>query len=164
MKWAAMIVPGLLAASAAQASEGVKAEAQERLAWSMLTLLGGEAGEQPCTASGAVCAHVAGLEALRRAEPSLIRGDVRTLPTDRAPHVLAVARRLPEGNRAPFIDTILVFNTSAKAVSATVMVDRRIDVSKSLLGRCPMPSPGGVLEVKLAPYEALVCAGAVAVN
>lgn len=164
MNWAAMIALGLLAAPAAHAAEGVKSEAHEKLAWSMLTLLGGEAGEQPCTASAAICAHVASLEALRRGEPSLIRGDVRTLATDRAPHVLAVARRLPEGNRAPFVDTILIFNTSAKAISATVMIDRRIDVTKSLLGRCQMPSPGGLLEVKLAPYEALVCAGAVAVN
>ena len=164
MNRAAIIALGLLAAPAVQAAEGAKSEAQERLAWSMLTLLSGEAGEQPCAASEAVCAHVASLEALRRAEPSLIRGDVRTLATDRAPHVLAVARRLPEGNRAPFIDTILIFNTSAKVVSATVMVDPRIDVTKSLLGRCQIPSPGGVLEVTLAPYEALVCSGAVAVN
>lgn len=163
MKWAVILALGLSAVPAA-ATEKANGEAREKLAWSMLALLGGAAEELACTGPEPVCAHVARLEALRRAEPSLIRGDVRTLATDRAPQLLAVARRLPEGNRAPFIDTVIVFNTGSRPVAATVMVDRRIDVTKSLLGRCQMPSPGGLLEVKLAPYETIVCAGAVAVN
>lgn len=157
-----ILVVALLLATPATAADP---QAQEKLAWSMLILLGtGSNAGGACTASAPVCAHIASLEALRVAEPSLLRGDVRSLPTDRAPDLLAVARRLPEGNRAPFIDTILIFNTSAKPIEATVMIDPRIDVSKSLWGRCPMPSPGGQLEVRLGAYETLVCAGAVAVN
>lgn len=160
--WRTLAMALLLGAVPASAAD---VSGREKLAWSMLMLLGGEEltpGE--CAMPAPVCAHVAQLEALRRAEPSLIRGDVRILATDRAPELLAVARRLPEGNRAPFIDSIVLFNTSSKPVTATVMIDRRIDVTKSLLGLCRMPSQGGLLEVRLEAHETLVCAGAVAVN
>ncbi len=146
-------------------SAAAESSARDELAQSMLALLGGEStGAGSCSPTAAICTHQQRLEALRQAEPSLIRGDVRVLANDRAPHLLAVARRLPEGNRAPFIDTIILFNTSLKPLEATVMIDRRIDVAKSLLGRCPMPSAGGLFAVRLAPFETLVCAGAVAVN
>ncbi len=159
----ALAIALLMLAAPAVAEPG----AQEKLAWSMRALLGGD--ERPiaagdCDEAVPLCAHIGQLEALRKAEPSLICGDLRVLASDRAPQLLALARRLPEGNRAPFIDTIILFNTSAKPVSATVMIDRRIDVTKSLLGRCSMPNRGGLLKVSLQPYETMVCAGAVAVN
>lgn len=156
------VLAGLLMLPAA--ASGADLPPQEALAWSMLTLLGTEPPAAGCTQPPPVCAHIAGLQAVRMAEPSLVRGDVRALSTDRAPHLIAFARRLPEGNRAPFIDTLIIFNMGPKPVSGTVMIDRRIDVTKSLIGRCQMPSAGGILEVRLGPYETQVCAGAVAVN
>lgn len=158
-----LIAMAVLALAAVPAA--AESVARDELAQSMLALLGGEsAGAGDCTPTAAICTHQQRLEALRQAEPSLIRGDVRVLASDRAPQLLAVARRLPEGNRAPFVDTIILFNTSSKPLEANVMIDRRIDVAKSLWGRCPMPSAGGVFTVRLAPFETLVCAGAVAVN
>lgn len=160
--WKAVALALSLSAAPA-AAEGMAGP--ESLAWSMRALLGGEAMElSDCGQSDALCAHLERLEALRTAEPSLIRGDVRMLPNSHSPQVLAVARRLPEGPRAPFLDTIIIFNGTPGPIETVVMVDPRIDVAKSLWGRCPMPSPGGVLRITLGPYETLVCAGAVAVN
>ena len=150
----------LMAAPAEAETQG-----PEKMALSMQALLGGEAGTMAdCRLSAGLCAHVEKLEALRKAEPSLIRGGFRILPNTKVPQLLAVARRLPEGNRAPFVETIILFNNSSRPVAATVMVDAKIDVTKSLLGCCAMPSPGGLLEVVLQPFETQVCAGAVAVN
>jgi glycosidase len=109
--------------------------------------------------------HVAALAKLRQSEPSLRRGAQRVLAADtEGPGLFAVARRLPEGNRAPFIDTIIAFNTSSKPLKANVMIDPRIEVTKSLLGTCPMPSAPGTLTVEIEPFGTLVCAGAVAVR
>ncbi|WP_199554121.1 alpha-amylase family glycosyl hydrolase [Sandaracinobacteroides hominis] len=108
--------------------------------------------------------HIAALAKLRAAEPSLRRGGQRLLQADEAPGLFAVARRLPEGNRAPFIETIVAFNTSAKPLKANLMIDARIDVTKSLWGRCAMPSAPGTMPVEIEPFGVLVCAGAVAVQ
>ena len=160
--WKAIAAALSLAAAPAAAAD---LTGPESLAWSMRALLGGEAlAMADCVLGAPICAYLERLEALRKAEPSLIRGDVRVLPNSHAPQVLAVARRLPEGPRAPFLDTIIVFNSTSHPIDTVVMVDPRIDVAKSLWGRCDMPSPGGVLPLKLQPYETLVCAGAVAVN
>lgn len=156
----AALIGALMLAASASASD---IQQRERLAWSMLTLLSQETPLADCSQTAPVCAHLAQIDAVRKAEPALVRGDLRNLPTDRAPHLLAFARRLPEGNRAPFIDTIIIFNMAPKPMNGTVMIDRRIDVTKSLIGRCQMPSVGGLLEVQLGAYETLICAGAVAV-
>jgi glycosidase len=109
-------------------------------------------------------AHIGDLARLRAAEPALRRGLQRVLNADEAPGLFAVARRLPEGNRAPFLESVLVFNTSDKPLKANVEIDSRIDVMKSLRGRCAMPSAPGRFPVELAPFETLVCVGAVAVR
>jgi neopullulanase len=57
-----------------------------------------------------------------------------------------------------------MFNTSAQPLKANVMIDPRIDVTKSLLGTCPMPAAPGTLSVEIEPFGTLVCAGAVAVQ
>lgn len=109
--------------------------------------------------------HIAALAALRQAEPSLRRGGQTVLEADtKAPGVFAVARRLPEGNRAPFIDTIVVFNTSSSPLKANVRIDPRIEVTKSLMGNCAQPAAPGTLSVEIEPFGTLVCAGAVAVR
>jgi glycosidase len=109
--------------------------------------------------------HIAELAELRTAEPSLRRGLQTVLEADtNGPGLFAVARRLPEGNRAPFIDTLVMFNSSAKPLRANVRIDPRIEVTKSLLGTCPMPAAPGTLSVEIEPFGTLVCAGAVAVR
>ncbi len=110
-------------------------------------------------------AHIAMLAKLRQSDPALQRGEQRILEaaTD-APGLFAVARRLPEGNRAPFLDTIVIFNSSAHPLKANVMIDPRIDVTRSLFGSCPMPAAPGTLSIQIEPFETLVCAGAVAVR
>jgi glycosidase len=108
--------------------------------------------------------HIAALAKLRAAEPSLARGLQRVLAADEAPGLFAVARRLPEGNRAPFLDTLVIFNSSAKRLKANVRIDPRIDVIKPLYGACGQPDAPGRLPVELAPFETMVCAGAVAVR
>ncbi len=108
--------------------------------------------------------HIADLAKLRADEPALRRGRQRVLNADEKPGLFAVARRLPEGNRAPFIDTIIVFNTSAQPLRANVEIDPRIDITKSLMGRCAQPTAPGTLPVEIEPFGTLVCAGAVAVR
>lgn len=108
--------------------------------------------------------HIAALAKLRAAEPSLRGGVQRVLKADEEPGLFAVARRLPDGSRAPFIDTIVAFNTSAKPLKANVMIDPRIDVTKSLWGNCAQPSAPGTLPVEIEPFGTLVCAGAAAVQ
>jgi len=108
--------------------------------------------------------HIADLAKLRAAEPALRQGRQRVLNADEKPGLFAVARRLPDGNRAPFIDTIIVFNTSARPIRANVEIDPRIDITKSLMGRCAQPSAPGTLPVEIEPFGTLVCAGAVAVQ
>jgi glycosidase len=110
-------------------------------------------------------AHIAALAKLRAAEPSLRRGVQRVLAAEtEGPGLFAAARALPEGNRAPFLETVIVFNTSDKPLKANVMIDPRVDVTKSLLGQCAMPSAPGTLPVQVEPFGTLVCAGAVAVR
>jgi len=109
-------------------------------------------------------AHIAMLAKLRAAHPELARGRQRVLNADEQPGLFAVARRLVDGNRAPFIDTIIIFNTSGKPLEANVEIDGRIDVTKSLLGTCAQPSAPGSLPVRLPAFGTLVCAGAVAVQ
>ncbi|TPE59134.1 alpha-amylase, partial [Sandaracinobacter neustonicus] len=108
--------------------------------------------------------HIAALAKLRAIEPSLRGGVQRVLNADEEPGLFAVARRLPEGNRGPFIDTIIAFNTSSKPLKANVMIDPRIEVTKSLWGNCAQPSAPGTLPVEIEPFGTLVCAGAVAVQ
>lgn len=108
--------------------------------------------------------HIAALAKLRQSEPSLMRGEQRLLYSEEGSGLFAVARRLPEGNRAPFIDTIIAFNTSEQPLKANVTIDPRIDVTKSLWGTCGMPSAPGTLPVEIEPFGVLVCAGAVAVQ
>jgi glycosidase len=108
--------------------------------------------------------HIATLAKLRAGEPSLRGGTQRLLAADETPGLFAVARRLPDGNRAPFIDTIVVFNTSVKPIKANVMLDGRIDVTTSLYGTCAQPAAPGTLPVEIEPFGVLVCAGAVAVR
>jgi glycosidase len=109
--------------------------------------------------------HIKALARVRQSEPSLQRGEQWVLEAaTEAPGLFAVARRLAGGNRAPFIDTIVMFNTSATPLKANVMIDPRIDVTRSLLGQCPMPSAPGTLSVEIEPFGTLVCAGAVAVQ
>jgi glycosidase len=108
---------------------------------------------------------IAELAAVRAKDPALRRGVQRVIGYDLdAPGLFAVARRLPEGNRAPFIDTIIVFNTSAQTLRANVEIDPRIDVTASRLGTCAMPSAPGSLPVEIPPFGVIVCAGAVAVR
>ena len=109
--------------------------------------------------------HIAMLAKVRQSDPALRSGEQRVLEaaTD-TPGLFAVARRLPQGNRAPFVDTIVMFNTSAQPLKANVMIDPRIDVTRSLLGNCPMPAAPGTLSVEIEPFGTLVCAGAVAVQ
>lgn len=108
--------------------------------------------------------HLARLARLRADEPSLRRGRQRVLNADEEPGLFAVARRLAEGNRAPFVDTIIVFNTSSRPLRANVEIDPRIDITRSLLGQCAQPSAPGTLPVDIEPFGTLVCAGAVAVR
>ncbi len=109
--------------------------------------------------------HIATLSKLRGGEPSLSRGRERVLIAEtEGPGLFAVARRLPEGNRAPFLDTIIVFNTSGRPLKANIPIDPRIDITKSLLGLCAQPAAPGVLAVDIEPFGTLVCAGAVAVR
>jgi glycosidase len=109
--------------------------------------------------------HIAALAKLRAADPALRAGVQTVLAADtEAPGLFAAARRLPGGNRAPFIDTIVVFNSSAKPLKANVMIDPRIDVTKSLMGTCAQPSAPGTLPVEIEAFGTLVCAGAVAVR
>lgn len=109
--------------------------------------------------------HIKALAKVRQSDPALQRGEQRILEaaTD-APGLFAVARRLAHGNRAPFIDTIVMFNSSARPLMANVMIDLRIDVTKSLYGNSPMPAAPGTLSVEIEPFGTLVCAGAVAVR
>jgi glycosidase len=108
---------------------------------------------------------IAGLAAVRAKDPALRRGLQRVIAYDPdKPGLFAVARRLPGGNRAPFIDTIIVFNTSAEPLRAHVEIDPRIDVTASRLGSCAQPSAPGSLPVELPPFGVMVCAGAVAVR
>jgi neopullulanase len=112
-----------------------------------------------------IYAHIAAMAKVRQSDPALRRGEQRVLEAaTEAPGLFAVARRLPEGNRAPFLDTIVIFNTSAKPINANVMMDPRIDVTKSLVGNCPQPSAPGTLTVEIPAFGTLVCAGAVAVQ
>jgi hypothetical protein len=57
-----------------------------------------------------------------------------------------------------------MFNTSDKPLEANVEIDGRIDVTRSILGDCSMPSAPGSLPVRLPPFGTMVCAGAVAVQ
>jgi neopullulanase len=110
-------------------------------------------------------AHIAMVAKVRQSEPSLRRGEQRVLEAaTEAPGLFAVARRLPEGNRAPFLDTIVMFNTSATPLKANVMIDPRIDVTRSLMGNCQQPAAPGTLSVEIEPFGTMVCAGAVAVR
>ncbi|PZU48953.1 MAG: hypothetical protein DI568_06660 [Sphingomonas sp.] len=151
-----------------QAAEAER-QARVKLAYSLLMLLRRD-GQMSAAGGGyarmsPLDRHIELLAKLVAAEPSLRRGEIQLLAADaEGPGLLAVARRLPEGNRAPFIDTILLFNTSGAAVTAAVAVDPRIEVTKSMLGDCPLPSARGVLTVEIEPFGALVCAGAVAVR
>ncbi|MGL6043401.1 MAG: alpha-amylase family glycosyl hydrolase, partial [Sandaracinobacteroides sp.] len=109
--------------------------------------------------------HIAELAKLRAQEPSLRRGVQTVLAADtEAPGLFAVARRLDEDSHAPFIDTIILFNSSAKQMKANVMIDPRIDVTRSLMGNCAQPSAPGTLPVDIEAFGTLVCAGAVAVR
>lgn len=109
--------------------------------------------------------HIAALSRVRLSDPALTRGLQRVLIAEtEGPGLFAVARRLADGNRAPFLDTIVVFNTSARPLKANVPIDPRIEVTKSLFGTCPMPAAPGTLSVEIEPFGTLVCAGAVAVK
>ncbi len=46
---------------------------------------------------------------------------------------------------------------------ANVEIDGRIDVTRALPGRCPMPWAPGMLAAGPEPFGTMVCAGAVAV-
>ncbi len=112
-----------------------------------------------------LCRRIAALAALRAEDPALCLGlqRVRAAEPD-GPGLFAVARREPGGNRAPFIATVVAFNTSGLPLRANIPIDPRIEVTACRLGTGAQPSVPGRLAIEIPPLEGIVCGGAVAVR
>ena len=101
-----------------------------------------------------VFAEIAELARLRSATPALRRGRTVVRGDAKTPGLFAVSRFDPDNDR----EVLLLFNTSARPVSANVTVDIRSARFAALHGACPLESvaPGSV-RVALAPFDFAIC-------
>ena len=100
---------------------------------------------------------IAAMAALRKAEPSLRRGEQVVRAAGDAPGLFAFSRRAPSGGG----ETLAVFNTSTKAISANVQVDAGSMRWQSLHGACvPAAAAPGSYRVEIAPLDYILCKAA----
>jgi glycosidase len=100
---------------------------------------------------------IAGMAALRKAEPSLRRGEQVVRAAGDAPGLFAFSRRAPSGGG----ETLAVFNTSTKPISANVTVDAGSVRWQGLHGSCaPTAAAPGSYRVEVAPLDYILCKAA----
>lgn len=98
--------------------------------------------------------HIAKLAAIRRSTPALTRGPTKLRAFSDKPGLLAVSRFDPDTGR----EVVLVYNTSAAPLSATIAVDMKSATFTALHGDCPArPAAPGSLRLSLPAFGTLVC-------
>jgi len=98
---------------------------------------------------------IAKLAAVRKATPALRRGAQKLRYAGDEPGLFAVSRFDPASGR----EVLMLFNTSAKAVSQNVEVEVRSKSFSALAGKCaPTISAPASVRVNLAPLGYAICA------
>lgn len=98
--------------------------------------------------------QIAALAKLRAADPALRRGLQTVRATSETPGLFAVSRTVPGSTG----ETLVVFNTSARPITAQVEVDAR-SVRWTGTGCAAAPTAPASYRVSVAAYGWLVCAG-----
>ena len=97
---------------------------------------------------------LAGMAAIRRADPALRTGDQIVRAYGDKPGLFALSRRAPSGGG----ETLAVFNSGTTPISANVQVNASSTRWRSLHGQCAArPAAPGSYRVEVAPLEYLVC-------
>lgn len=97
---------------------------------------------------------IAGMAAIRKADPALRSGEQVIRAYGDKPGLFAFSRLAPSGGG----ETLVVFNTGATPITAQVAVDATSLGWTSLHGSCaPAASAPGSVKVELAPFDYIVC-------
>ena len=100
---------------------------------------------------------LAGMAAIRKADPALRSGDQVVRASSDKPGLFALTRRAPSGGG----ETLAVFNTGTTPLTAHVTVDAGSTRWQSLHGRCaPSSAAPGSYRIELAPLDYAVCKAA----
>jgi len=100
---------------------------------------------------------IAGMAAIRKADPALSKGDQVVRAYGDTPGLFALSRRAPSGGG----ETLAVFNSSTKPIVAQVQVDSGSLNWQPLHGRCaPQASAPGSYRVEVAPLDYILCKAA----
>ena len=104
--------------------------------------------------AGPLYRAIAGMAALRKADPALRGGEQVVRASSDAPGLFAISRRAPSGGG----ETLAVFNTGTTPVAANVLVDADSTRWEALHGRCaPASAAPGSYRVEVAPLDYVVC-------
>jgi hypothetical protein len=98
---------------------------------------------------------LAGMAAIRAADPAIRRGEQSVLAYAESPGLFAIARQRPDGSGR---QTLIVFNSSANAVRGNIRIDPRLGRFESVHGACaPRAAAPGSYAVALPPLDYIVC-------
>lgn len=97
---------------------------------------------------------IAGMAAIRKADPALQMGDQLVRAYGDKPGLFALSRRAPSGGG----ETLVAFNTGPDPISANVHVDHGSRAWRSLHGSCaPQSAAPGSYKVEIAPFDYIIC-------
>ncbi|WP_129790720.1 alpha-amylase family glycosyl hydrolase [Sphingosinicella sp. CPCC 101087] len=97
---------------------------------------------------------IAGMAAIRAADPALRRGEQRVLAAStEGPGLFAISRRSPEGG-----ETLVAFNTGMEPLAVNLWISADLERFRTVHGRCaPRISAPGSYPVEIPPLAYVIC-------